>query len=182
MEFGVKSKSEIYKEGDNKDGKYERFQSIKIFGEVNKKESEDENNRGNFIFIVTDGLFSYEIHIDNKDKIREMQLNGIERELLGIIFFPRVYTVFNFSRNNIRYKNFMIVSLEIIKIFHGAESFLITEKITEAKYYEKYGKEEKEENEKLSIFDGVNTEGFITEIITHGLEIHTKIPGNDAER
>jgi len=71
MEFGVKSKGEIYKEGDNKDGKYERFQSIKIFGEVNKKESEDENNRGNFIFIVTDGLFSYEIHIDNKDKIRE---------------------------------------------------------------------------------------------------------------
>ena len=69
MGFGVKSKSEIDKEGDNKGKKYEIFQRIKIFGEVNKKESEDENNRGNFIFIVTDGLFSYEIHIDNKDKI-----------------------------------------------------------------------------------------------------------------
>lgn len=136
MEFGVKSKSEIYKEGDNKDVKYERFQSIKIFGEVNKKESEDENNRGNFIFIVTDGLFSDEIHIDNKDKIREMQLNGIERELLGIIFFPRVDTVFNLSGYIIRYKNFMIVSLKIIKIFHRAEAFLTAEKVTEAKYDE----------------------------------------------
>jgi len=68
MEFGVKSKSEIYKEGDNKGKKDEIFQRIKIFGEVNKKESEDENNRGNFIFIVTDGLFSDEIHIDNTKK------------------------------------------------------------------------------------------------------------------
>ncbi len=42
MGIGVKSKSEIYKEGDNKGKKYKIFQRIKIFGEVNKKESEDE--------------------------------------------------------------------------------------------------------------------------------------------
>lgn len=79
MEFGIKSKSEIYKEGDNKGKKDERFQGIEIFGEVNKKESEDENNGGNFIFIVTDGLLSDEIHIDNKDKIR-IRDNYMERK------------------------------------------------------------------------------------------------------
>ena len=70
MEFWIKGKGEINEEGNKQEGKHERFQHVEIFGEVNKEEGNKEDYGSNFIFIIAHCLFSDEIHIDNKDKIR----------------------------------------------------------------------------------------------------------------